>query len=244
MNWNERFNPRTQPKSIDLEPSECTNCGAEVTDPFCSQCGQKRVTFNFKYLFQQIGDGIEFKRGLMFNLKVLTLTPGHAIMEYMRGRTKPFMNPISYSLLVVAALFLTGERFILKFDVGFLNSTVPFFIHFLIFTFPVSFGLGSFLAYYKSGLNYVQHFILSLLLVSHFIFLFVLPYVFLNISPQLLVFLFFAYTVWVYHLVFKEHFLLTAINLIAILFLASLSEGIMVGIASVIATLIRSLVEL
>ena len=214
----------------NLSIQQCKNCLNEVNGDYCSTCGQRKIEFTFKHVVDNLSEGIEFKRGLLYNLKELTFNPGKAIMEYMEGKTRPFLNPVSYSLLIITGLFLTGERF--KNAIGAIET--PYLVHYLIFTFPMMYGLGSFLAYIKKGYNYTQHFILSLFVTSHFILLIVIPNLYLEVNWMIIASLYLLYTVWVYQLIFREHLVATITNQFTILIQALFFEAIFVALSMAI----------
>lgn len=219
---------------MSQDSSFCKNCGKEVFESYCSSCGQRVIHFDWVYLIGRLTDALEFKKGFLYNLKAMTLSPGKAISDYMNGRTKPFLNPMAYALIAITLVFLTGERFNEKFIIGSTREEVPYFIHILIFTFPIMYGFGSFLAYQKSKFNFVQHFILSLFINSQFTILFVLPYLFISMPWWVLLFMFLLYTIWIYHQIFEEHLALTITNQITILIQASFFEAIVLVLLYVI----------
>jgi len=241
IDWTRTFNPALTTTTDELPSHICKNCNSSIEGNFCNYCGQKKIEFNAHHLIDNLTDGLEFKRGLFYNLKVLTFTPATAMKDYMEGRTKPFLNPISYALIVLTVLFLTGIK-VPESDFGPLATNFQYFLHYLVFTFPIMYGLGSYLAYVSKGYNYIQHLILSMLLISHFILICIIP--FLQIHENLLFLspiIFLIYTIWIYQLLFKEHIAVTITNQFTILLMAMVFELVFVIISMGLFYLLTSI---
>lgn len=234
FDWVKVFNPA--PKDIKIEHVNhiCKNCGDSYKGEFCNYCGQKTIEFNHNYIIDNFFEGLESKRGLLFNLKVLTFTPAKAMKDYMEGRTKPYLNPISYSIFVLTILFLTGTKVNEHFGFNGLTAEMPYFLHYLVFTFPVMYALGSYLSYTSKGYNYIQHFILSMMLSSHYILLFVIPNMYLGLNWFYLLIGFLVYTIWVYQLLFKEQMVLTIVNQFTTLLMALFFESFFVALTFIL----------
>jgi hypothetical protein len=84
----------------------CLNCGSDRIDAYCSRCGQlvRRSRFALRPLLRQAADdALNLDHGLLHTVVALTVRPGRAVAEYVRGRTRPYTNPAKY-LVICAAL--------------------------------------------------------------------------------------------------------------------------------------------
>ena len=87
----------------------CKNCGHQFDLKFCPNCGQKasvkRIDFNS--LIKDLPHAIwHFDRGFLFNVVQLFKRPGYAIKDYLDGKRKRFYHPLSYMLIVLAAMLV------------------------------------------------------------------------------------------------------------------------------------------
>jgi len=88
----------------------CINCNIDFDGVFCPKCGEKkdikRITFTS--IIQSVFSGfIDMDKGLLFNLKHLTLHPKNTILHYISGKRKYILNPISYAIITISIyLFL------------------------------------------------------------------------------------------------------------------------------------------
>lgn len=97
--------------------SSCKNCGAEVSRPFCSECGQKGQikVVNFQYVLEEIVGGIfQVDYGFFYTVKELFARPGHSIRQYLQGKRIKHFKPISFAFLLstiytVAILFIDQD---------------------------------------------------------------------------------------------------------------------------------------
>jgi len=87
----------------------CRNCGAELTGPFCSQCGQEvqSETPSFKaWLLDYLGDSFAFDGRFLQTLKLLVLEPGQVAKAYCEGRKVRFVPPFRMYLFLGFFFFL------------------------------------------------------------------------------------------------------------------------------------------
>ena len=94
-----------------IEKSElCTNCGAEIDTQFCGQCGQKKLTHRLRFgeligeLFSRI---FNHERGLFFTLGQLLVAPGSVIRNYVSGKQKPYVSPLTIFFIGATAVLLS-----------------------------------------------------------------------------------------------------------------------------------------
>lgn len=80
----------------------CGKCSGDWKSACCPNCGQKRLPrLSIRVLIDLIMDSFDLDRGILFNLRELTLRPGFAVKTYLDGYTQPFYNPIKYFLVAL-----------------------------------------------------------------------------------------------------------------------------------------------
>ena len=92
----------------------CLNCHTEVTSNFCPNCGQKTSTqrITFRSFSQNLAsDVIDTDKGILFNLKNLTLNPGKSVNNYIDGKRKNIFNPISYAIIAITVYLIVSKYF-------------------------------------------------------------------------------------------------------------------------------------
>lgn len=89
--------------------TNCLNCGAEVTDRFCSHCGQENIEprENFwQLLVHFFNDFTHFDGKFFSTLRVLLLQPGKLTREYIAGKRAGYLHPIRMYLFISFAFFI------------------------------------------------------------------------------------------------------------------------------------------
>ena len=80
----------------------CSHCGAALTGPYCSQCGQKvrkRLTLNVVAAW--IGGAFSLEKGAIYTTVELIKRSGAVIREYLNGHVQPYSNPVRYYLMML-----------------------------------------------------------------------------------------------------------------------------------------------
>jgi len=93
---------------------KCLNCGNEATDNYCAHCGQPTSTG--KITFSSILTGLlssvtDVERGLLYNIKNLTIAPRKTIIGYLEGKRVSLYPPLSYAAIMIASLVLLDINF-------------------------------------------------------------------------------------------------------------------------------------
>ena len=84
----------------------CKNCGNEVSDNFCSSCGQRADThkLTMHFILHDLQHGLfHFDKGVLYTAKQLLTRPGHAIREFLEGKRVRHFQPLSF--VIVLATF-------------------------------------------------------------------------------------------------------------------------------------------
>lgn len=99
---------RSYRRKTDSLPT-CMNCQAVLYGAYCSQCGQQEAQpLTFARFF---AEGRRRLRRLDFawprTVSALTTDPGRMVRRYLKGRRKPYVGPLYYSLATTTVLAFT-----------------------------------------------------------------------------------------------------------------------------------------
>jgi hypothetical protein len=86
----------------------CKNCGHQFDLNYCNQCGQKALTkrIEMKWLLHELPHAVwHIERGFLYNVVELFKRPGYAVIDYIEGKRKNFFHPVSYLLIMLAAMY-------------------------------------------------------------------------------------------------------------------------------------------
>ncbi len=99
-------------KSDELVQVHCLNCGASVHGAFCHQCGQ-RVRDNLdRSLGRLLGEFFSnlffFDNRFFISMKYLFWFPGRMTLEFLEGKRKKFISPITLFLFINLIYFFVN----------------------------------------------------------------------------------------------------------------------------------------
>jgi hypothetical protein len=93
--------------------SKCPNCSAELTQEYCSNCGQRRIRPDdlsarrfFGELFDEVAN-LDMKFKTVRTLRGLAI-PGWLTAEYLGGRRQRYLTPFKVYLVCAAIFFLSA----------------------------------------------------------------------------------------------------------------------------------------
>ncbi|MEQ9188611.1 MAG: DUF3667 domain-containing protein [Cryomorphaceae bacterium] len=96
---------------------ECLNCGSEVSDAYCSQCGQRKLLPGIR-MRDVISDFLSYSfsiDGPVWRTLALLLTnPGHLFRSFIGGKRKAYYKPIQFFVLSTLLYFAFAE--LIEFD--------------------------------------------------------------------------------------------------------------------------------
>ena len=77
---------------------ECRNCKHITNGKYCSNCGQPTQfpRIDFKYILQEIGSALSFKKGILFTIKELLIRPGPSIKSFILEDRNRLVKPILF----------------------------------------------------------------------------------------------------------------------------------------------------
>ena len=185
--------PRSDPPPVDGPSARrCPNCDAEADGAYCGLCGQdnRSPRLSFRSIaaatFEHI---VDLDVPVLRTIGHLTWRPGWVASEYVRGRRKPFTNPLKYCFLAGALQIAVCEFLDIAIPVlppgvreqlsqgpggeAFRTGAVPAlewfgqYIHILTFaSLPV---LALFMRglFRGSGRSLIEHYVLSLYVYGH-----------------------------------------------------------------------------
>jgi hypothetical protein len=87
--------------------TRCLNCGARLTGPYCSECGQHaHVHRTLSSFFHDFAHGVLHFEGKIFRtLPMLVWKPGELTRRYIDGQRASFVSPIALFLFCVFLMF-------------------------------------------------------------------------------------------------------------------------------------------
>lgn len=102
--------PGTGKAGDHTNEGNCLNCGAELTGPYCGQCGQKaHVHRSLSGFFHDLLHGVlHFEGKIWRTLPLLAWRPGELTRDYIDGRRASFISPIALFLFCVFLMFAVG----------------------------------------------------------------------------------------------------------------------------------------
>ncbi|NUY82473.1 DUF3667 domain-containing protein [Flavobacterium sp. MAH-1] len=162
-----------------MTSKNCLNCEKELTDEYCSGCGQKADThrISFKnFIFHDVLHGtFHFERGMLFTAKQALTRPGQAALDYISGKRKRYYNVfllvlVTFGLIVFLRHYFEGLYVSLggKPDVynddsasAKINEVIAQKSKLIIFLFVPLSALNSFILFRRKKLNLSEHFIIA-----------------------------------------------------------------------------------
>ena len=85
----------------------CLNCGADLTGPYCHECGQRaHVHRTLTAFFHDLAHGVFHLEGKLWNtIPMLAWRPGELTRRYIDGQRARFVSPIALFLFCVFLMF-------------------------------------------------------------------------------------------------------------------------------------------
>lgn len=88
----------------------CSNCGAALTGPYCSSCGQKTPQSDLtvrEFLHEATAELTQLDGKVPRTLKALLLQPGRLTLDFLAGRRARWLPPLRLYLICSVAYFLS-----------------------------------------------------------------------------------------------------------------------------------------
>ncbi len=169
----------------------CKNCDAVLNENFCPNCGQSNKVAKITLLIflAELSDNVfQINKGLFYTIKELFVRPGQTIRNFLVGKRKNYFKPIAYVFTLSTLYFLLAQLFdgttliddtvsgytaaandfekgssTEKVDrniVPILNWLSDNYAITTLLLIPI-FSLASYLSFFKTGWNYLEHFVLN-----------------------------------------------------------------------------------
>jgi len=171
---------------------KCKNCGEDLTQNYCSNCGQKANTtrFTWSHIWHKIADSIDIDKGFFHTIYYLIRNPGKIIREYLQGKRAGVYNPLKLSLIASAITTIvvieTGTfggdnpvQLPFGIDPAKIEDIEGYFLYsgkyftFFSFTGVLIFIVSSWLVFIKLGYNFIEHFLANIyIMVGQWCYLF------------------------------------------------------------------------
>jgi hypothetical protein len=90
-----------------MHEAQCLNCGAQLTGPYCRECGQHaHVHKTLTAFFHDLLHGVFHLEGKLWNtIPMLVWRPGELTRRYIDGQRARFVSPIALFLFCVFFMF-------------------------------------------------------------------------------------------------------------------------------------------
>lgn len=171
----------------------CRNCGADLTTPYCAQCGQKAAR---RFAWRDLGrEGWErlrlFELRFAKTLRRLVFSPGTVAREYVLGRRDAHMHPLKLlvALVAILVLLLATNRYFENFAYSGASSDVDRMAQQVMLYANWSFSLGIVAIFIGSvsvfrrryGFNTIEHAVLAIYCQN-----IILAFIIVNLLPTLI----------------------------------------------------------
>ena len=93
------------------DTANCLNCGATMTGPYCSHCGQKQVQQDLtlsEFLSETTQELTHWEGKVPTTLKVLFLQPGRLTHDFLAGRRARWLPPLRL-YLICSLVYFVGD---------------------------------------------------------------------------------------------------------------------------------------
>lgn len=92
--------------------TQCLNCDAAITDAFCPKCGQSVRDNTDRSIGKLMGDFLDniffFDNRFVISLRYLFQFPSRMTVEFLAGKRKKFVSPVSLFLFVNVIYFFVN----------------------------------------------------------------------------------------------------------------------------------------
>ena len=253
---------------MNLNKSNCQNCGQTVTENFCSNCGQRKYKrIDKKYIFDEIQyTMLHSDKGFLYSVKNIIKNPGKTARKFIDGSRVSYYKPIPLALVLSGiSTFISykiiGINAILKqyytqqgLSSEFMNDMLSFFASYmslvLLCLIPIL-AICTKIAFRKWGHNYYEHVIMNTHILSFYTIISILL-----VSPVMYIFrnnvgAFMAITtistvaisfvfIWFYRVFYKDKKLKSIIlRVLLVLFLAVVAYLVLIYVCIIVIVSIQ-----
>lgn len=152
----------------------CKNCGAEVHEIYCGQCGQDsrigRVSIK-ELLNKTLSLFVRIDKGVLKIIPALLIDPGQTVRNYLNGQRQKYINPLQFLVIMTGiSTLLTFQYHILdsmvvggsysdeeKLYILQMDAFVYRYMNIILFIGVPVFALITYLFFKRSGYNYAEN---------------------------------------------------------------------------------------
>ena len=153
----------------------CSNCGNEIMQNYCPNCGQKYVgkRISFKIIIEDFWDSLfSMDKSFWVIIKMMITNPNVVVLNYWNGFRNYYFPPFKFllatSLILGLNLILFKNTFLgLKISAENFSSQLGFVIILIPFL-----TISSYAAYFKFKKNLVEHLVMNVYNLSIWILVF------------------------------------------------------------------------
>ncbi len=212
----------------------CANCGHEITQNFCPNCGQKKFRrIDGKYIKEEIQYTIlHTNKGFFYTIKNLIKNPGRTTKDYLDGNRVNHYKPILLAFVLSGITTFISYKFInlgevlnefftermdgkqSSLDINNLNTFLANYISMIMMSMIPMASIISYLVFRKQGHNYFEHVVINAFLYCFWALctaLVLYPVMFIMKSADWVVYLSFAslplfvpFIVWFYKGIYQH----------------------------------------
>lgn len=159
----------------------CLNCGKELTDKYCSGCGQKadihRISFKNFISHDVLHGTFHIEKGMLFTAKQALIRPGKAALDYISGKRIKYYSVFLLILMTIGLMLFFRhfyEELVISQGRGYIKDTAhlneasrkmdEIFSQknkIIIFLFVPLAALNSFILFRRKKLNLSEHSIIA-----------------------------------------------------------------------------------
>ena len=199
----------------------CINCHKEHNENFCPNCGErsgvKRITFT-STLEDAFMTLTNLDKGFLFNIRALLIDPAKLTSDYLNGKRRGIINPISFLIISISIYLILESFFKVPREVGeptlnsiyyskglkigkaagiFINSYYKYFLIFTIFL------LANSTKILFGKYNYIEHLAISSFVIGLTTLVCIVPFLALNI-PLIFNPVFYIVMLWLVYRIFNN----------------------------------------
>lgn len=165
--------------------STCLNCGTDIPDNFCSNCGQKKYKrIDRKYIWDEVQyTTIHMNKGFLYSIKNTLKNPGKTARIFVDGNRVNHYKPIALAFLLSGISAFVAFKFIglnellnayqdervrnmdVNKSINSFNQSYNAFIVLLLIPF---FALLTRLSFKSWGHNYYEHVVMNAYIISYY----------------------------------------------------------------------------
>src|SRR5262245_8416703 len=102
--------PVVEAAAAPAPPYVCPNCGTPGDDHYCAHCGQKRIhegDLSLAHAWHHaLHESVHLDSRLFTTLKLLLFKPGQLTLDFVQGRRRRHIGPVTLFLTAAAIYFL------------------------------------------------------------------------------------------------------------------------------------------